>query len=158
MHYFVRVRDNSLRSSGRSRNSFSGSRPFPKFARPPAKHRTTLGAGWIRWPRKASGWNERPKTCPRSGERPTTGQNRGQTDETMSYESAKRAEAVAEAQSEMMNRAEALKEALEELQRSAEAAGLNDPAWQERLKEIQEQLDRALTPELRERLAESNGR
>ncbi|MEO8294771.1 MAG: DUF4175 family protein [Gemmatimonadota bacterium] len=90
----------------------------------------------------------------RERERPSAGQRRGQTEETMSYESAKRAEAVAESQQEMMDRAEALKQSLEELQQSAEAAGLNDPAWQERLKEIQDQLDRALTPELRQKLAE----
>jgi hypothetical protein len=45
-------------------------------------------------------------------------------------------------------------DALEALRQSAEAAGLNDPAWQQRLQEIQDQLDRALSPELRERLAE----
>jgi hypothetical protein len=53
-----------------------------------------------------------------------------------------------------MRQAEQVKEAIKALQQSAEAAGLNDPAWQQRLREIQEQLERAITPELRDRLAE----
>ena len=40
------------------------------------------------------------------------------------------------------------------LQKNAEAAGINDSAWQSDLSEIREQLDRALTPELRDRLSE----
>jgi DNA repair exonuclease SbcCD ATPase subunit len=86
-------------------------------------------------------------------ERPATDPNRSGNQSAMSYEASQRAEAVARSQEQMMERAEALKEALAELQRSAEAAGLNDPAWQQRLQEIREQLERALTPELKERLA-----
>jgi hypothetical protein len=90
-----------------------------------------------------------------SRERPRAGQNAGGgPEESLSFENAKRAESVAESQQELVHQAEQIKDALEALQRSVEAAGLNDPAWQQRLKEIQEQLDRALTPELRERLAE----
>jgi hypothetical protein len=47
-----------------------------------------------------------------------------------------------------------LKQSLEALRQSAEAAGVGDSAWQRQLQEIREQLDRALSPELRERLAE----
>jgi hypothetical protein len=85
--------------------------------------------------------------------RPSQDQN-GTTDQSLSFEDAKRAESVAESQAELVRQTEQVKEALEALRRSAEAAGLNDPAWQERLQQIQSQLDRALTPELRERLAE----
>ena len=87
-------------------------------------------------------------------ERPAADPNRSGNQSAMSYENSQRAEAVAQSQQEMLQRAEALKDALAELERSAEAAGLNDPAWQQRLQEIREQLERALTPELRERLAE----
>ncbi len=86
---------------------------------------------------------------PRAGDQAT-----GSTDESLSFENAKRAETVAESQAELVRQAEQVKAALEALRESAEAAGLNDPAWQERLQEIQDQLDRAITPELRERLAE----
>ncbi len=87
-------------------------------------------------------------------ERPSTDPNRGNNQDAMSYQASQRAQAIAQSQDAMMQQAEALKEALADLQQSAEAAGLNDPAWQQRLQEIQEQLDRALSPELKERLAE----
>ena len=78
----------------------------------------------------------------------------GQGDETLSFEDAERAEAAAEAQRELLQEAEALQQAMEALQQSAQAAGLNDPDWQARLSEIRDQLDRALSPELRARLDE----
>ncbi|HTS89516.1 MAG TPA: DUF4175 family protein [Gemmatimonadales bacterium] len=88
-------------------------------------------------------------------ERPRNGQNTtNNADGSMGFENAKRAEAVVESQQALIKQAEQVKEALEALARSAEAAGLNDPEWQARLKEIQDQLDRALTPELRQRLEE----
>ncbi len=74
--------------------------------------------------------------------------------QTLPFEAAKRAEAVAAAQEQQIKDAESIKRSLEALQRSAEAAGLNDPAWQQRLQEIRDQLDRALTPDLREKLAD----
>lgn len=89
-----------------------------------------------------------------SRERARAGDNRGTADDPLSYDNAKRAEKVSETQEELLRQAEQVKEALEALQQSAEAAGLSDPAWQQRLQEIQEQLKRALTPELRDKLAE----
>jgi hypothetical protein len=73
--------------------------------------------------------------------------------ESLSFEQSKRAEAVAHSQQELMRQAEELKKSLEALQRSAEAAGMGDSAWQRELSEIRQQLERALSPELRERLA-----
>lgn len=155
VHYFVRARDNSpAGQSGRSREYLLRLATLSEVRAAAREASDNVGSRLDSLAAESKRLERTTEDLSQSRERPATGQNRGQTDETMSYEAAKRAEAVAEAQSDMMNRAEALKEALEELQRSAEAAGLNDPAWQERLKEIQEQLDRALTPELRERLAE----
>ena len=76
------------------------------------------------------------------------------TDDALSFEQAKKAEAAAQSQEELMQQAEELKDALAELQENAKAAGLDDPAWQARMEEIREQLDRALSPELKEKLAE----
>nr|MBA3521667.1 hypothetical protein [Gemmatimonadales bacterium] len=76
------------------------------------------------------------------------------SEESLSFEESKRAEGVAKSQRELMQQAEALKESLESLRKSAEAAGVGDSAWQRQLEEIRDQLDRALSPELRERLAE----
>jgi len=89
-----------------------------------------------------------------SRERPRASDNRGTADDPLSYDNAKRAEKVSESQEELMRQAEQVKAVLEELRQSAEAAGLSDPEWQQRLQEIQEQLERALTPELRDKLAE----
>ena len=88
---------------------------------------------------------ERPRA---DGERP------GSTDESLSFEAAKRAEAVAASQEEMQQKVEEVKSAIEALEKSAQAAGLADPEWQQRLEEIRQELDRALTPEMRDKLAE----
>jgi uncharacterized protein DUF4175 len=85
--------------------------------------------------------------------RPTTGTQGERNAESLNYEQAQRAEAIAKSQEELVRQAETLKQSLDALRRSAEAAGLSDTAWQRQLTEIREQLDRALSPELRERLA-----
>jgi hypothetical protein len=87
---------------------------------------------------------ERPRPAGGQGER-----NR----EALPYEEAQRAEGVARSQEELVRQAETLKQSLEALRRSAEAAGLNDSTWQRQLMEIRDQLERAISPELREKLA-----
>jgi hypothetical protein len=88
-------------------------------------------------------------------ERPRSTDDRGERDsESLSFEDAKKAETVAKSQQELMLQAETLKQSLEALRKSAEAAGLGDTAWQRQLSEIREQLERALSPELRDRLQE----
>ncbi len=83
--------------------------------------------------------------------RPTGQRERNR--EALTYEESQRAQAVARSQEELVRSAESLKQSLEALQRSAEAAGLNDSSWQRQLAEIREQLERAVSPELREKLA-----
>ena len=73
-------------------------------------------------------------------------------DRSLSFEDAERAETAARQQQQLLEEAEALRDALEELQQSSREAGLTDPEWQSRMAEIREQLDRALSPELRARL------
>jgi hypothetical protein len=87
-------------------------------------------------------------------ERPRNGSPGARDEEALSFERSKRAEAVAKGQQELFRQAEELKQSLEALRQSAEAAGVGDSAWQRQLQEIREQLERALSPELRERLAE----
>jgi hypothetical protein len=88
-------------------------------------------------------------------ERPRSQETDGaRGNESLSFEEAKRAEGVSQSQQGLMRQAEALKQSLEALQKSAEAAGLTDTAWQRQLEEIRGQIDRALSPELRERLQE----
>lgn len=73
--------------------------------------------------------------------------------ESLSYQEAQRAEGVAKSQEDLLRQADELKQSLEALRRSAEAAGMNDSSWQRQLAEIREQLERAISPELREKLA-----
>lgn len=73
--------------------------------------------------------------------------------ESLSYEEAQRAGGVAKSQEQLIRQAESLEKSLEALRRSAAAAGMNDSSWQRQLSEIRDQLDRALSPELREKLA-----
>ena len=84
----------------------------------------------------------------------TEGGGRGSRNEPLSYRDAQRAGEAAEAQEALLREAEELQEALEELREAAERAGLDDPAFQARLEEIRDQLERALSPELRARLEE----
>jgi len=80
-------------------------------------------------------------------------QQRG-TDGALDFEAAKKAEAVADRQEQLIKQAEEVQRSLDELRKAAEKAGISDSAFQQRLKEVQEQLERALSPELRRQLAE----
>ncbi len=86
-------------------------------------------------------------------ERPRAAGPGQRNDEALSYQEAQRAQGAAKSQEQLVRQAEALKQSLDALRRSAEAAGLNDSSWQRQLAEIRDQLDRAISPELREKLA-----
>ncbi len=88
-------------------------------------------------------------------ERPRSTEGTGEKErESLTFEHAKKAESVAKSQQALMQQAESLKQSLEALRKSAEAAGLGDTAWQRQLSEIRNQLERALSPELKQRLQE----
>ncbi|PYO89398.1 MAG: hypothetical protein DMD58_09565 [Gemmatimonadetes bacterium] len=72
----------------------------------------------------------------------------------MSFQSTQRAEEIARDQAAMSQRVQELAQAVEEIARAAKAAGVDDSAFQNRLREVQELLQRALTPELEQRLRE----
>lgn len=80
-------------------------------------------------------------------------QQRG-TENSLDFEEAKKAEAVAGRQEQLLKEAEEVRRSLEELRQGAERAGISDSAFQRRMQEVQEQLDKALSPELRRQLAE----
>lgn len=83
-----------------------------------------------------------------------SGNTGGRSDTSLSFEQAQRAEAAAQATEQLMQEAEQLQEAVRQLEEAVERAGLDDPAFRQRLEEVREQLEKALTPELREKLAE----
>jgi hypothetical protein len=76
----------------------------------------------------------------------------GEGSEPLAAESARRAEQAVEAQEALTAQAEALREQLEELRAAAEQGGGADSALAADLAEIRDLLERAMTPELREKL------
>jgi hypothetical protein len=70
------------------------------------------------------------------------------------FQATERAQAVAREQQALQQRVAELSRAVEEIARAAQAAGINDTAFQTRLREVQELLQRAITPELEQRLRE----
>ncbi|MES2303909.1 MAG: hypothetical protein V4558_00275 [Gemmatimonadota bacterium] len=71
----------------------------------------------------------------------------------MSLEAARKAEAAAQAQEKVLEQTKQLARQVEELRQAAEREGLADTALARQLGEIQKLLDKAMTPELREKLA-----
>jgi hypothetical protein len=89
--------------------------------------------------------------------RDATGQRRpGEAgrDGTVPFQATERASAVAKEQEALAARVQELSHAVEEIARAAQAAGLDDTAFQARLREVQDLLQRAVTPELAARLRE----
>ena len=72
----------------------------------------------------------------------------------MSFQATQRAEEIARDQADMAQRVQELAQAVDEIARAAKAAGVDDTAFQNRLRQVQELLQRALTPELEQRLRE----
>jgi hypothetical protein len=70
------------------------------------------------------------------------------------FRSAQRAGEIADQQQRLMERARDLRDELKQLSEAASHAGLTDPQWQAELKELERLLDRAVTPELEQRLQE----
>jgi hypothetical protein len=71
---------------------------------------------------------------------------------TLPFQASERAQELARQQEAVADRVRELAEAVEDLARAAQAAGIDDTAFQARLAEVQQMLERALTPELEQRL------
>ncbi|HET7198633.1 MAG TPA: hypothetical protein VFI86_08205 [Burkholderiales bacterium] len=78
----------------------------------------------------------------------------GGRDGPLPFQATERAQAVAREQEALQARVQELSRAVEEIARAAQAAGLGDTAFQARLREVQELLQRAVTPEIAARLRE----
>jgi hypothetical protein len=75
----------------------------------------------------------------------------GQTG-ALPFQASERAQEIARQQEAVGERVRELSKAVDELARAAQAAGIDDTAFQSRLREVQEMLGRAMTPELEQRL------
>ena len=86
----------------------------------------------------------------------TTGRQQAGNPQTgsMSFQATQRAEEIARDQAAMSQRISELSQAVEEIARAAKAAGVDDTAFQNRLRQVQELLQQAITPELEQRLRE----
>src|SRR5256885_269664 len=87
---------------------------------------------------------------PGGARRPPPGAQSG----TLPFQATERAQAVAQEQEAVEQRVRELSKAVEEIARAAKAAGIDDTAFQARLREVQQLLQRAVTPELERRLRE----
>src|SRR5437879_1672658 len=87
---------------------------------------------------------------PGGARRPPPGAQSG----TLPFQATERAQAVAQEQEAVEQRVRELSKAVEEIARAAKAAGIDDTAFQARLREVQQLLQRAVTPELEQRLRE----
>src|SRR5205807_4973584 len=78
----------------------------------------------------------------------------GEREGALPFQATERAQAVAREQEALQARVQELSRAMERIARAAQAAGIADTAFQARLREVQELLRRAVTPELEQRLRE----
>lgn len=84
---------------------------------------------------------------PSNGRQPPPGQTGA-----LPFQASERAQEIARQQEAVGERVRELAKAVDELARAAKAAGIDDTAFQARLREVQEMLGRAMTPELEQRL------
>jgi hypothetical protein len=88
-----------------------------------------------------------------AAERARAQQQRGDQ-QAMGFDEARKSQQVAKNQEELLRQADELRETLDALEDAARRGEQPDTALARRLSEISEQLNQALTPELREKLAE----
>src|SRR5205809_496453 len=113
------------------------------------------GAGRARVARRDRGRRPRDRAGRarrRAARRPPPGESGREG--TLPFQATERAQAVAREQAALQQRVEQLSRAVEEIARAARAAGIDDTAFQARLREVQELLQRAVTPQLEQRLRE----
>ncbi len=99
---------------------------------------------------------ERTADLAQERQRDATGGAAGRQPQTspgaLPFQSSERARELARQQEAVAERVRELSQSLEDLARAARAAGIDDTAFQARLREVQEMLARAVTPELEQRL------
>ncbi len=154
VRYFARATDNSPRAqTGRSREFVLRLATMSEIRAAERQSSRAIAGRLDSLAAQSQKLERQTEDLAREQPRGATGAN-ARPQNALAYEQAKRVEAVAAEQRRLVQQAEALKEAIKALQRGAEAAGIHDSTWQRQLQEISEQLNRALTPELRQKLEE----
>jgi len=93
----------------------------------------------------------------RAGTTPRTGSEQPGADPkagAMPFEASQRAQELARRQEELSQKVQDLSRAVQDLAQAAHAAGIDDSAFQRRLADVQQLLQKAITPELEQRLRE----
>ncbi|MBM4187231.1 MAG: hypothetical protein FJ206_07970 [Gemmatimonadetes bacterium] len=152
MHYWVQAKDNAPAVNlGRSAT-------FVLYVPTTAEARAEQRNATEQFGKKIDSLVAQSRSLQRQTEDLSRERNRAnaseRNDPTLGFDDAKRAEQVARDQQELMDRAEEARERLENLEEAAERGGIADSAFQRQLEEIRAQLDKALTPEMRQRLDE----
>ncbi|MFI5213651.1 MAG: hypothetical protein ACHQU8_03860 [Gemmatimonadales bacterium] len=90
----------------------------------------------------------------RAGDPRQTGSDRARETNTGTeqFEQNAQAQRLLEEQQALLQRADSMRGELERLMRAADQAGINDPQWQQRLKELDDLLRQAMTSEIRREL------
>ncbi len=155
VRYYAVATDNSPRGrTGRSREYILR---LPTMAEVRAAERSateSVGAQLDSLAKASKQLQRQTEDLSREASRSSADQSGRRDASAMSFEEAKRAEAVARQQEELVRQAEETRAAIEDLQRAAAETGTQDPEFQRRMQEIAEQIDRALTPEMRQQLEE----
>ena len=153
LHYRARAVDNSPRAqSGWSREYVLRIQTLTELRAEQRRETSSLQSRLDSLSAASKKLERQTEDLARSQPRDATKQ--GDNSDNLSFEQAKKAEAVAESQQELLKQAEQARQALQELQENAETAGIADSALMARLAEVQQQLEKALTPEIRAKLDE----
>src|SRR5216117_2838450 len=139
---------------GEARRSRCGCRASRSCARRPAARDVAAAADSLAQAERELGTRTRDLAQQRSREAGGTRRPADARDGPLPFQATERAQAVAREQEALQQRVQELSRAVEEITRAAQAAGLGDTAFQARLREVQDLLQRAVTPELAARLRE----
>ncbi len=88
----------------------------------------------------------------RPGQQPGSNERANENTGTAPFEQNAQAQRVADEQQALLQRADSLHRDLQRLMDAAEQAGLNDQSWREQLRDLEELLRQATTPEMRAQL------
>ena len=138
--FVVRIPTDAEQRAARTRETAQATSAFDSVARQAARVQRT----------EEDLARERQRTDPK-GDNAKVG-NDGQRD-PLASEAARKADAAAQAQQKVLDDAAKLQRSVQELRNAAEKAGVADSSLARELEEINKLLDKALSPELRDKLA-----
>jgi hypothetical protein len=138
--YLVRIPTEAEQRAARSRETVEAVTAFDSLAKQAARVQRT----------EEDLARERQRTDPKAG---NTALGTDAQKDPLASEAARKAEAAAQAQQKVIDDAAKLQQSVQELQAAAEQSGVADSSLARQLAEINKLLEKALSPELRDKLA-----